>query len=250
MREMQVWFQDQIVGPQLDVEGAIERLRPSTGLEPEECIGLYRGMYGLRMAESLEVDYPVVAAFIGERRFQTLVHNYVRSFPSRSYTLNRLGDHLPEYIASSRVKDHRFLADLARMELAITQVFDEVETPPLTPGQLQRLREADLLTLRLRPVRAARILQFDHPVDDAFQAWRDERPLAVPAPKRSWLLIHRSDYTVLRNSLTEASFKLLSSLAEGATVLEALERSAGAASPAELLATFRDWAAAGVFGAI
>lgn len=249
MRNLQLWFQDQITGPGLDLDGIAARMLPTVGLSPDESVGLYRGMYGLRMVEALEIDYPALRAFLGEYRFGKLIEAYVRHYPSTSYTLNRLGDHLPAYIAGSRMRDRAFLAELATMELAVTEVFDEEETPPLTTEHLQELTDADLLSLRLTPVRASRLLAFDHPVDDVFQAFRDGRDLEVPEPSPSWLLIHRHQYSVLRTRLTAPSFALLSSLAAGSTLLEALESSAAAADPAALLESFREWAASGVFGA-
>ena len=77
---------------------------PSKTLQPIQRVGIYHGMYLMRMIEALEADYGALAHFMGEHAFSHLVSDYVQRFPSRSYTLNRLGDALPELIAASALK--------------------------------------------------------------------------------------------------------------------------------------------------
>ena len=74
---------------------------PSSTLTSLERLGVYRGMYLLRLAEALETDYPALAHFLGGEAFNEFVAGYVEAFPSRSYTLNRLGEHLPEHIRTA-----------------------------------------------------------------------------------------------------------------------------------------------------
>src|SRR5207245_10982155 len=66
---------------------------PSRTLAPAQRVEIYQRMYLLRMEEALGIDYPALQHFLGRRRFRDLVRDYVASFPSRSYTLNRLGHH-------------------------------------------------------------------------------------------------------------------------------------------------------------
>ena len=47
--------------------------------------------------------------------FEKLVADYVQAFPSRSYTLNRLGDHLPEFLEHGANRENAaFLADVKK----------------------------------------------------------------------------------------------------------------------------------------
>ncbi|HSB62367.1 MAG TPA: DNA-binding domain-containing protein, partial [Vicinamibacteria bacterium] len=78
-----------------------EVLLPSPSLTAAERIDIYHGMYPLRMVEALESDYPALAHHLGDDAFRQLVVGYVQAHPSRSYTLNRLGDHLPEYVRTA-----------------------------------------------------------------------------------------------------------------------------------------------------
>jgi hypothetical protein len=137
-----------------------EVLLPSATLTPTERIGIYHGMYILRMVEALESDYPALAHFLGEKRWAALVRDYVERHPSRSHTLNVLGRALPSFLLETSDLPRRgFCHDLARLELAVTEVFDAEETP--------RLGEAELLSVpaeawdgaRLVPSAALRLLK-------------------------------------------------------------------------------------------
>src|SRR5207245_9329882 len=126
---------------QLPPERLPEVVLPSRSLAPSERVGIYQGMYLLRMEEALESDYPALKRFLGPRGFRALVRDYVASFPSRSYTLNRLGDHLPAFVLTAIGRRHRgFCHDLARLELAMTEVFDAVETPTLSAEAVAAVR--------------------------------------------------------------------------------------------------------------
>ncbi len=139
---------------------------PSSTLTSLERVGVYREMYLLRLAEALDTDYPALAHFLGGEAFNDLVAGYVEAFPSRSYTLNRLGDHLPEYIRTAPgIARRAFLHDLARLELAVSQVFDAPESPVLTEEQIAQVPTEAWADARLRPIEAFRLLSFQYPVN-------------------------------------------------------------------------------------
>src|SRR5439155_9859364 len=178
LARVQRWMQDVVVHPgpvdeaiaaaagQLPPERLPEVVLPSRSLAPSERVGIYQGMYLLRMEEALESDYPALKRFLGPRGFRALVRDYVASFPSRSYTLNRLGDHLPEFVLRAGGLRHRaFGHDLARLELALTQVFDEAETPPIRPEAVAAVPVDQWPSARLRPIAAFRLLALRHPVN-------------------------------------------------------------------------------------
>lgn len=215
----------------------LERLTESDRIE------IYRGMYEARMLDTLAADYPAVAAFVGEHDFGHLAHDYAAEYPSRSYTLNRLGDHFPRFLLEGTpLEDREFLHDLARVELAMTEVFDEAEVPLLEASAIAAITPDS----KLRLVPALRLLELDFPANDAFQSWRDEDPLVVPGPARTWLAVYRRDYSVIRMPLEGKAYRFLSELASGATLAEACDRILP--EQEELFAWFRDWSSAGFFG--
>ena len=257
---LQEWMQAVVTHPS-DVYEAAEAaeiavddvILPSRTLQPIQRVGIYHGMYMLRMIEALTVDYAAVAQFLGEHAFEHLVRDYVQQFPSRSYTFNRLGDSLPEYIASSSLKRRNFLHDLAALELAMTLVFDEAEAEPLPADAIASIAPEQVADARIVPIPALRLLALDYDANEAFQAFREERPMKARRQK-SWLAVHRRDYGVYRMPLTREAFVFLEALVARQTIGSAIEtfhrRFRRFPAQSDLFTWFRDWSAAGLFTAI
>jgi len=226
---------------------------PSRTLQPIQRVGIYHGMYMLRMIEALSADYGALVEFLGEHAFEHLVRDYIQQFPSRSYTLNRLGDSLPEFIAASSLKRRTFLRDLAKLELAMTQVFDEAEAEPLPADAIASIAPEQIADARIVPIPALRLLSLDYDANEAFQAFRDEQPMK-PRRRKTWLAVHRRDYGVYRMPLAREAFVFLESIVAGQTIGDAIDsfhrRFRRFPEQNELFTWFRDWSAAGLFAAI
>src|SRR5262249_25462258 len=130
------WVQGVITHPGTYEEATRQANRwilPSKTLEPAERINIYREMYGARLGEALATDYEYMQRYLGQWQFQELAERYIKAYPSRSYTLNRLGDHFPQFIKEAPgIRPRGFLYDLARMELAMTEAFDAEESTVFT----------------------------------------------------------------------------------------------------------------------
>jgi len=230
---------------------------PSRTLAPAQRVEIYQRMYLLRMEEALGIDYPALQHFLGRRRFRDLVRDYVASFPSRSYTLNRLGDHLPAFILTASGLRHRpFCHDLARVELAMTEVFDEAETPALSAEAVAAVPAEAWAAARLRPIAAFRLLALRYPANAYVQSLRG-RGHRQPRPLRKdvWLAVYRRHYGVRRRELSRPAYRLLSELAAGASLGQAVEAAAlrrgrSAAGQTQLYRWFREWMRCGMFRAI
>ncbi|MFI5143648.1 MAG: putative DNA-binding domain-containing protein [Thermoanaerobaculales bacterium] len=266
---VQRWLQAVIVHPG-DVEEAIgspeaaqevaperlpELVKPSHSLTSAERVDIYHGMYLLRMVEALESDYPAVRHFLGEEAFEQFAAEYVQTFPSRSYTLNRLGDHVPEFFADDPDRaDAAFLHDLSSAELAITEVFDEEETPVLTAEQAAKLPQHAWASARLRPIAALRLLALRYPVTAFFDAYKNDRSAPRPRRRASWLVVYRQKYSVLRLELSRTEHDLLAALIAGTPLGEAVAAAGlqlrASRREASVFRWFRTWIAEGMFAAI
>src|SRR6266852_2514208 len=104
----------------MSAEEARSVVLPSKTLSSLERLEIYRGMYLLRLGAALSTDYPGVKHFLGDDAFMRLVARYVDVHPSRSYTFNRLGDHLPEFLCTlDDLPKKEFCCELARLELLL-----------------------------------------------------------------------------------------------------------------------------------
>jgi hypothetical protein len=268
---MQRWLQEVVVHPgEIDQALASPRARaalrgttveavilPSRSLRPAERVAVYQGMYLLRMEEALQSDYPALKHLLGDERFSALVRDYVAAHPSVTYTLNRLGDHLPEFVGRWKgAARPAFAHDLARLERAMAEVFDSEETVALTEAEIAAVPAESWEKARLTPVAAFRLLAFRHPVNAYFQSVRDEdHDHPALARKDTWLAIYRRDYSIWRHDLSRPAHDLLADLVAGKPLGKAIAASltrGGRSAPTadQLFRWFREWTAGGVFQSI
>ena len=266
LARLQRWMQEVVVhpgtihealaSPTVVAQGtsAADVILPSRTLDPAERLEIYQGMYVLRMAEALASDYPALQHFLGDHGFHELVSDYVEVFPSRSYTLNRLGEHMPDYLRKARaLKHHAFLSELARLELAVAQVFDAPEVSPLSEAQIAAVPAEDWARAVLKPVRAFQLLHLRYNANDYAQAVKQGTRAPRPRRKTSFVAVYRRDYGVYRHALPRAAHDLLSELAGGAALGDAVRatmKRGGRAREQQYFRWFRDWVAGGVFASV
>ena len=97
-------------------------------------MGIYADAYLARLIEALEEDFPAVSRLLGHRAFHATCRAYLERFPSRSRSLNPLGRRLPEFLS-----DRPGARDLARVEVAMAEVFDAEGVAPLRPTDFSKL---------------------------------------------------------------------------------------------------------------
>jgi hypothetical protein len=231
-----------------------EVILPSRTLTPVERVGIYHDMYLLRMEEALESDYPALQHFLGHQSFRKLVAGYVQAHPSRSYTLNRLGDHFPDYVKTAPGLPRReFCHELARLELLVCQVFDGPETKGLSKEAIAAVPADAWERARLTPVAAFRLGAFRYPVNAYLGSTQGEdHHHPKPRLKDTWVAIFRRDYRVRRLDLSRPAHDLLADIVSGKTLSDAvgaalLRRSKRGPTEDELFRWFRDWVALGMF---
>ena len=247
------WFQESVVAPherrRRRLASADRHLRPSKTLRPEQRLGIYVDAYMARLVEALEEDFPALARRLGQRAFHRLCRAYLERHPSRSRSLNPLGRKLPEFLPARSAA-----RDLARLEVAMSEVFDGEAVPPLGSGDFARLRPETLAAARLDCVPALRLLALDHDANPYVDAVRQERDALPPLRRRpSWIAVYRKDFKVCRLDLSEAGFAALRALERGRTVSSAVGAAArswkGTAADLErqVRQCFGEWVSEGFF---
>lgn len=222
------------------VAGAQELVRASERLTGLERLDIYRGMYEARLIGALEVDYPALHSALGPELFQELAELYLTVHPSRSYTLNRLGDHLPAFLGKVEGLAHReFFEDLAQLELLETEVFDEEETggSAIPTEELERAR--------FEAIAALRMATFRYPVNRYMVGFRIGPKPRRPRPRVTTVIVYRQEYQIRHLELEPQTIGLFQALCDGATLAEALEPVGLSASKVE--SCFARWFSAGLF---
>ena len=252
--QLQRWFHGSVTHPDGVHAGAgdvaiADVLRGPVELDdPASGVGIYAGMYFARLLEVLEQDFPALAAHLGDGERTALFRAYLVEHPSTHPNLNRLGARLPGFLAEHRPG---FVAELARLERSIQEVFDAPRADTLSSNELARVPQSQWAELTLDPAPSVRLHAFTHPVNDWYQAYRDDDTRPTPVPEASHLVVYRREGRVWRLPLEPDAHALLASLAGGATLGQALQERADAGVLETVLpqlgSWFQDWSGLGLF---
>ena len=282
---VQRWFQAVVTHPQ-GVEGGAESeeaqrlihlqrgeleavIRRSRSLTAAERMAIYANAYYARLLECMEAWFPVLKSALGEEVFNGFAFEYLQQYPSKSYTLDRLGENFARFLDETRPEEEGswpdFLIDLATLEWNIHQVFDGpgVEFQPLmTAEALQAFPAERFADSRLVPVPCLRLLAFRYPVNAYYTAARaaeEVKEVPLPDAEPEWVALSRREFVVRRYGLDPPRYALLEKILAGATVGEAIAAAAEAADAsgldddalaAGLQEWFRLWVAEGFFQSI
>ena len=234
-----------------DLEQVVTR---SHSLTAAGRLAIYSHSYFARLQECLRAEFPVLLHALGEQLFNFFTFEYLKVYPSRSYTLNHLGENFPRYLAETRPDLDAplnareswpdFIIDLATLERAFSEIFDGPgveDRQILDAGQL--LTIGQLHEARLLPVVCLKLLSFRYPISQYFRAVRNREDPALPQATDTFLAMTRRNYTVLIHELTGQQYDLLRALVAGQSLnqgVDALAKTTGDDSQ-NLIPTALDW---------
>lgn len=234
-----------------DVETVVTRSRSLTSVER---LHIYANAYYARLLECLAEEFPAVVHAVGDDAFGGLAFGYLQDFPSTSYTLGDLGSRFPDYLAETRPPRENeqggpdwadFLIDVARLHRLYSEVFDG---PGLEGRAL--LQPDDLLAVpaerwdrvRFEFAPCFRLGTFQFPAHEYISAVRREQEAEIPEPADTFLAISRLDYRVRRWSLDREQHALLSTLASGRPLGDAIAATIAIGADLDSIAArLRDW---------
>lgn len=221
LRQLQRWFASVTTHPEGVLEGRLSARRsqklerlvtPGPRLSAIDGVQIYNDGYFVRLVECLTDDYPALSYALGEEAFSELARAYIAQHPSRSRSLNAYGQHLAAFCRTRAEPWSAFAADLARLEWALVEVVHEPASESLRPDALATIPAARWQTARLLPSPGLRLLGFDYPVNDFFQAFRDERAPQLPERAPSATVVYRQGPALWRMGLEPRAALLLKDL--------------------------------------
>ena len=213
---------------------------PSSRQSSLERLAVYGNAYFLRLLECLRDLFPCLTDAIGRETFDQFAAAYLAGHPPTSYTLQRLADRFAEFLAETQPSQDAdwsgFVVELAQLEGAIEQVFDG-PGPESDPWPEEAEREvagqipaapwtAELLSpqTRLVPAPGLTLLSFRWPVSTYYTDWKRGATPSWPSRRPQFVALLRQDYVVRRHELPGAAHELLSRLAQGTSIGDAVDQ--------------------------
>lgn len=276
LSHLQRWFLSEIQRPQRtdgacdpvtalagEIPSAEDVLLSSRALAAQVRMKLYSDMYFLRLREVLQSNFEGIYALLGDAEFSALVRDFLTYHPSQSFTLNALGEPLPEYFASERGQARwgeraAALENMATLERAVERCFRAQTTPILEAASLANVPEDAWGDVRFEMSAGFAVMAFDYNVNRALNQVAASQPAGeVWVAERSWVVVWRRGFDVWRQSIGEAMYVVLKALRDGQTMGEAIEAAAAVwgedaedALEQKLFAWFADWVSEGFFAAL
>jgi putative DNA-binding protein len=236
-------------------------IKPNDRLTSFERLEIYNRQYWFRVRNCFYEDYPGLRAILGGKKFERLADAYLAHYPSQSYTLRNLGSRLVKFIEAEprHVSPHKKLAlDMARLEWAHTEAFDNEAKPPFKTDDLLGL-DAAKIRLQLQP--HLTLLKLRNEVADFLielkrnSGLRSEASNAMEQNRRhkktrlahslkrktNFLAVHRYQDLVYYKQLEPGQFRLLNALQYGATLEKACAELAGLKISSILGETVQKW---------
>lgn len=216
-------------------------IAPNSRLTPFERLEIYNRQYWFRVLDALAEDFPALRAVVGSRAFEGLSIEYLTAHPSRSFSLRNLGSNLPEWLADHpkfAARRQRLALDVARIEWAFVEAFDNAERTPLTLDQIATLDGGSGLALQPH----LRLLSLNYAADELVLALHKQQkrgsseagvehddgpepPARLPKLRirPTWVAAHRFENAVYFRRLEQEEFLTLSAIREGLSLGDALD---------------------------
>ena len=135
-------------------------IRGDARASAEERLAVYSFMYGSRLVEALESQFPRLGRLLGAEAFADLTADYVADRPSRHPSLRELGRALPGWLAAQRPNEPA-LAALAALEWARADVYDLADEPAMTLDAPRAFPPERFGELPLKLIAAHRFVEVD-----------------------------------------------------------------------------------------
>lgn len=192
----------------------------------KQRLEIYEDAYYLRLLESLQLDYEVIYALMGEEQFDHWGRLYIQHFPSTFRSVRWFGKTFGNFLRESRNFDDKpWIIEMAAFEWSLTETFDGPDCSVVTVEEMVTIPPDAWPTLQFSLQPTFKMLDFSWNTAGIWNAFKEKQKL--PKPKRSkspvtWML-WRKEYEVQFASLQMDEKAMLMAMSHGANFSEICE---------------------------
>lgn len=189
LRDLQKDMQHYLLGETSAVSDAIVDAPP---LPAKDRLAIYRNAYQVRLIDALHETYPVLHSLLGDDVWVELGEAFVAEYPSTFRSIRWYGRQMAAFLGVREpFSGEPILAEIARLEWTLSEVFDSTDAEPLGREALSTVDPAEWASLRFEFHPSLRRLAFHWNTAAVWKSMSaDETP---PRPERApaalpWLL--------------------------------------------------------------
>jgi hypothetical protein len=193
-----------------------------------ERLAIYRNTCVTTLVNALQLNFPAVRQLVGDEFFEGTARQFMAIHPPASAYLNDYGEHFAAFLADfAPAAAITYLADVARLEWAVSRVLHAPDEVSLDLNRLTTLDPQNLSRLRFRPRAAVNALCLTAPADTIWRAVlaQDDKAMAAIAfgSEPVYLLIERIDEALSVQRLPPAEGRFIAALVTGQTLAAAID---------------------------
>lgn len=212
-------------------------LRDPEGRPAGKRFDVYRNNVAVSLTRALETGFPVLRKLVGDEFFTAMAGVYLRSHPPGSPLLQLYGQAMPAFLRGfAPAKTLPYLADIARVELAVRHAYHAWDVEPFDPASLNTLGSAGLNAARFGFAPASALIRSPHPI---WGIWRRNTETDAPKPqaRAENILITRPEYDPVLTPLSPPQAVFVAALMEGQSLSQALLRAGAVPGSFDLIQT-------------
>jgi hypothetical protein len=199
---------------------------------PPDRLDIYRNTFVAGLTKALRLTYPAVHRLVGDDFFVAAAAIFIARNPPHTAYLDEYGGGVPEFLEQfPSAAQLVYLADVARLEWAVTQAVHAVDQGALALTQLAALAPQDQGRVCFAPHPSISLLRVSYPVDLIWRAVldRDDTALAALDLNASpiHLLVQRLPGGVDVIRLDESEWRFAAALCAGQPLHAALDKATG-----------------------
>lgn len=158
-------------------------------------LGVYRNAYVLRLTDFLATDYEKVFAYLGDDQFRDMARAYINAHPSHTTNARWFGAKLPGFLRENEPYAGKpVLAELAGLELGLTDAFDAEDAPVLELSDLSAVAPENWANLTFTPHPATRRMDHSTNASDIWSALHNgETPPETERQEPRRIIFYRDD---------------------------------------------------------
>lgn len=155
--------------------------------------GVYRNNVTVSLRDALAEGFPAIVGLIGRENFDHVARAFLRQSPPTSPLMMHYGAGFPGFLTTVEQLAHLpYLADVARMDVAMRQSYHAADSTGIDPAALQALDEDKLLATRFTFAPSMILLRSRWPIGSIWHYTLREGP--KPTGTAEDVLILRAEY--------------------------------------------------------
>ncbi|SIS68117.1 hypothetical protein SAMN05421759_102321 [Roseivivax lentus] len=183
---------------------------------------VYRNNVAVTLTEAIITGFPAIASLLGADNMQRVAGAFIRQEQPRTPILSQYGAGFPAFLAEQDQLSHLpYLADVARIDLAMRLSYHAADHTPLNPAILAQPDEATLMATRLSRAPSLETVSSRWP---ACSIWRYAmgRTADKPAGEAEDVAILRAEFDPVPVVLPTGGQRFLDALRADATLGDAI----------------------------